>query len=443
MELLEGPAVGGLIDFGEYLPRPGFIATRESVPGSESPDRYEDHPGVLDGLPTVCLAVGPLHARKRIEVFMDRLASVLEQVNENLRCAALLEPGQAGSGTGAAGQSFGDCAASVPAVIEDLCGALSQHAPLAAPARIEAVLKPASGAGTADINAEAFATESGTEEDPPSLPASAALLPPTHRPVPADRASRAIGEKNDPVAPATSHAHRQSDVFDIRFLGWTLVRCCELCGGPGDAVEAPPRAAPGPSPGDEPFLPAVGAAFQGAAGTGLAERPVVGPSPHWAISQASAASLNGSLVAAKTEWPVCCSRRNLPNLAAPDAAFDDIRMAASARAAPGPAVIIAPDDAALLPAGLAGLDPPRLPAVAVLTDAAVLTLMGKDTTLASAARAAGRGDVRQLDGKGVPEPLNQWRRRVVLVKRPASMQPLRDLAPRHPAEQVIRDDRPR
>jgi len=69
--------------------------------------------------------------------------------------------------------------------------------------------------------------------------------------------------------------------------------------------------------------------------------------------------------------------------------------------------------------------------------------MGKDTTLASAARAAGRGDVRQLDGKGEPEPLNQWRRRVVLVKRPASMQPLRDLAPRHPAEQVIRDDRPR
>jgi hypothetical protein len=69
--------------------------------------------------------------------------------------------------------------------------------------------------------------------------------------------------------------------------------------------------------------------------------------------------------------------------------------------------------------------------------------MGKDTTLASAARATGRGDVRQLDGKGAPEPLNQWRRRVVLVKRPASLQPLRDLAPRHPAEQVIRDDRPR
>jgi hypothetical protein len=133
----------------------------------------------------------------------------------------------------------------------------------------------------------------------------------------------------------------------------------------------------------------------------------------------------------------------LPDLTAPDALFDDIRMAVSARAAPGPAVIIAPGDVALLPAGLAGLDPARRPAVAVLADAAVLTLVGKDATLASAARAAGRGDVRQLDGKGVPEPLNQWRRRVVLIKLPVSMQPLRDLAPGHPAGQVIRDDRPR
>jgi hypothetical protein len=108
VELLEGPAVGGLIDLGEYLQRPGFIATRESVPWGESPDRYEDHPGVLDGLPTVCLAVGPLRARKRIEVFMSRLAPMLEQVDEDLRGAALLDPGQAGSGTGADGQPFGD-----------------------------------------------------------------------------------------------------------------------------------------------------------------------------------------------------------------------------------------------------------------------------------------------------------------------------------------------
>jgi hypothetical protein len=69
--------------------------------------------------------------------------------------------------------------------------------------------------------------------------------------------------------------------------------------------------------------------------------------------------------------------------------------------------------------------------------------MGKDATLASAASAAGRGDVGQLGGKGVPEPLNQWRRRVVLVKRPADTQPLRDPAPRHPAEQYIRNDLPR
>lgn len=125
VELLEGPAVGGLIDLGKYLQRPGFIATRESVPWSENPDRYEDHSGVLDGLPTVCLAVGPLHARKRIEVFMSRLASMLEQVDEDLRGAALLEPDQAGSGTGASGQPFEDCAASIPAVVEDLCGPLS------------------------------------------------------------------------------------------------------------------------------------------------------------------------------------------------------------------------------------------------------------------------------------------------------------------------------
>ena len=69
--------------------------------------------------------------------------------------------------------------------------------------------------------------------------------------------------------------------------------------------------------------------------------------------------------------------------------------------------------------------------------------MGKDAILASAASAAGRGDVGQLGRKGVPEPLNRWRRRVVLVKRPAGTQPLRDPAPRHPAEQDIREDRPR
>ena len=80
VKLLEGPAVGGLLHLGEYLPRPGFIATRESVPWAESPDRYEDHPGVLDGLPTVCFAVGPLHARKRVEVFVSRLVSMLEEV---------------------------------------------------------------------------------------------------------------------------------------------------------------------------------------------------------------------------------------------------------------------------------------------------------------------------------------------------------------------------
>jgi hypothetical protein len=125
VELLEGPAVGGLSDLGEHLQRPGFIATRESVPRGENPDRYEDHPGVLDGLPTVGLAVGPLHARKRIEVFMSRLASMLKQVDENLRGAALLKPDQAGSGTGASGQPFNDCAASIPAVVEGLCGPLS------------------------------------------------------------------------------------------------------------------------------------------------------------------------------------------------------------------------------------------------------------------------------------------------------------------------------
>jgi hypothetical protein len=218
MELLEDPAVGGLIDLGEYLQRPGFIATRESVPGGENSERYEDHPGVLDRLPTVCLAVSPLHARKRIEVFVSGLASMLEQVDEDPRGAALLEPDQAGSGTGAGGQPFGDCAASVPAVIEDLCDPLSQYAPLAAPARIDAVLKPASGAGTADINAKAFATDPGSEEDPPDLPTAAAILPPAHGPVPAGRASRAVRQESDPVAPATSHAHRQPDTFDIRFL---------------------------------------------------------------------------------------------------------------------------------------------------------------------------------------------------------------------------------
>ena len=69
--------------------------------------------------------------------------------------------------------------------------------------------------------------------------------------------------------------------------------------------------------------------------------------------------------------------------------------------------------------------------------------MGKDPTLASAASAADPGDVRQLGGKGMPKPLDQWRRRVALVKRPAGTQPFRDPAPGHPAEQHIRDDRPR
>jgi len=374
---------------------------------------------------------------------MSRLASMLEQVDEDLRGATLLEPDQTGSGTGAGGQPFGDCAAGVPAVIEDLCGPLSQHAPLAAPARIDAVLKPASGAGTADINAKAFATDPGSEEDPPDLPTVAAILPPTHGPVPAGRASRAVREESDPVAPATSHAHRQPDTFDIRFLRWTLVRCCGLRGGPRDAVKAPPRAAPGPHLGDEPFFAAVGAAFQGAAGTGLAERHVVCPSPYWAVPQASAASLNGSLVAAKTERPVYCSRRNLPNSAAPDALFDDIRMAAAARAAPGPAVVVTPDDTAVLPAGSAGLDSSWCPAVAVLAETAVLALMGKNPPLASAVSTTDSGDVRQFGRKSMPEPLNKWRRRFVLIKRTAGSQPFCDVAPGFPAKQDIRDDRPR
>lgn len=161
------------------------------------------------------------------------------------------------------------------------------------------------------------------------------------------------------------------------------------------------------------------------------------------MPQASAALLNGSSIAAKTDWPVCCSYRDFPNSAAADALLYDIGMTATARGAPGPAVIVAPGDSALLPAGPAGLESSRCPAVAVLADTAVLTLMGKDPALASAASAAGPGDVRQLSGKGVPKPLNQWRRRVVLNKRTAGTQPFRDPAPGHPAEKDIRDDCPR
>jgi hypothetical protein len=68
--------------------------------------------------------------------------------------------------------------------------------------------------------------------------------------------------------------------------------------------------------------------------------------------------------------------------------------------------------------------------------------MGKDPPFPSAASAADPGDARQLSGKGAPEPLNQWRR-VVLIEQAASTQPFRDPAPGHPDGQRIRDDRPR
>jgi hypothetical protein len=105
---------------------------------------------------------------------------------------------------------------------------------------MEPVLKSASGTGTADIDAEAFAADPGREEDSPGLPAAAALFASAHGPVSAGGASRAVREEADPVAPATGHAHRQPDTVDVRVLRGDFVSCCGRCCGPGNALKAPP-----------------------------------------------------------------------------------------------------------------------------------------------------------------------------------------------------------
>jgi hypothetical protein len=76
-----------------------------------------------------------------------------KEADEDLRGGALFEPLEAGFGI-----RTGGCAASLSAVAEGFRCPVGQNAPLAAPARTEPVLKSASGAGAADINAEASAT---------------------------------------------------------------------------------------------------------------------------------------------------------------------------------------------------------------------------------------------------------------------------------------------
>lgn len=149
-------------------------------------------------------------------------------------------PGQAGSGIGAGSQPRGDCAASVSAVAEGFCCSLDQHAPFAAPARMEPVLKSASGAGTADIDAEALAADPGRKKTRRVFPAAAALFASAHGPVSAGGASRAVREEADPVAPATGRAHRQPNTVDVRVLRGDFVGCCGRCCGPGNALKAQP-----------------------------------------------------------------------------------------------------------------------------------------------------------------------------------------------------------
>jgi hypothetical protein len=140
MELLESPAVGGLLDLDQHLSRPGFVTAGESMSGFENFGRDEDHPGVLDGLAPICFAIGTLQAFDRVEIFVSGFVLAPKKSDKNLRRGALLEPVQAGSGVGAGGQPLGDRAACVSTIVEDLANALGQHTSFATTARVEPVL---------------------------------------------------------------------------------------------------------------------------------------------------------------------------------------------------------------------------------------------------------------------------------------------------------------
>jgi hypothetical protein len=267
----------------------------------------------------------------------------------------VLKPFEAASGAGAIGQSLTYNATRGSAVAEEFFNAPDQDAPLALPARMKPILDAAADTNATDVQAEAFAANAGRKEHASHPSATGALLPSAHRPVPASRATRAIGQEANTLIFAADHTYCAAHGVDVDVTHSAITDQGESRRRVRDAREAPADAATASQPGDEPHLPAVDTRLQGPPTAGFAERSVERSRSHGTVPKTATALLLGGPITAEADRPIRRSCSDLARPSAADALLDDVRMATTAWGAPSAPVFVAPDDIALLPTGATNL----------------------------------------------------------------------------------------